>query len=428
MAAVLVAIAIMTVVGLPLTIALDRSARGPLLVGLAFLYGSAATFFAMLLLSVLHIGWTSTTTTAALMIIAIAAAVVAKRSTQHSALSTQHCRPHPLDLVTLLIAAGYTAYATIASLWEWDFWAIWGLKARVFLEHGGIDWRFLGSRWNDFAHPDYPLLVPLNFDYAALLNGGWSDRWLGLFNVAYALALLLVVRALVREEASNLVSALATLAVAAVGMSRYIGMAEGAIIAYGGAALLLIRRRSWLHGALLLGLAANCKNEGVALVVAAAVGVALVNRRNVLKLVPAVVLMLPWLLLRLTHVLPTDIAQGSVLSRFADRAAHAGALFALLGRTLVDPWSWLVILLTFLIVPRAWRQERFLLIVTAVQLAFYVATYFVTPHDLRWHVMTSWSRLTRQVQLPITVACVLVLAQFLFRGEDAAHAEARPVQ
>jgi len=172
MAAVLVAIAIMTVVGLPLTIALDRSARGPLLLGLAFLYGSAAAFFALLLLSVLHIEWTSTTTTGMLMIIAIAAAVASRRSTQHSVLSTQHCRPHPLDAATLLIAVGYTAYATIANLWEWDFWAIWGLKARVFLEHGGIDWRFLGSRWNDFAHPDYPLLVPLNFDYAALLAGG----------------------------------------------------------------------------------------------------------------------------------------------------------------------------------------------------------------------------------------------------------------
>jgi hypothetical protein len=42
--------------------------------------------------------------------------------------------------------------------------------------------------------------------------------------------------------------------------------------------------------------------------------------------------------------------------------------------------------------------------------------------------MTSWSRLTRQVQLPITVACVLLLAQVLVRGEDAPHAEARPQQ
>ena len=86
----------------------------------------------------------------------------------------------PRSRHALHASTGYALYATLAPLWEWDFWAIWGLKARVFLEAGGIDWHFLESRWNAFAHPDYPLLVPLNFDFVALINGGWSDRWLGL--------------------------------------------------------------------------------------------------------------------------------------------------------------------------------------------------------------------------------------------------------
>ena len=129
------------------------------------------------------------------------------------------------------------------------------------------------------------------------------------------------------------------------------------------------------------------------------------------------------MLLRAAHTLPTDITSGSILGRFADRVAHADEVLAVLGLALADPWSWLVIILTFFIVPKGLRRERFLVVVTAVQLVFYVATYFVTPHDLKWHVMTSWSRLTRQVQLPITVACVLLLAQLLGRGEDAPHAE-----
>src|SRR5207253_7119 len=107
-----------------------------------------------------------------------------------------------LDLATLISLAAYAVYATLAPLWEWDFWAIWGLKARVFLEHGGIDWRFLESRWNAFTHPDYPLLVPLNFDFVALIGGGWSDRWLGILFVAYAVALLLIARALAARETS----------------------------------------------------------------------------------------------------------------------------------------------------------------------------------------------------------------------------------
>src|ERR1051326_5399770 len=66
-----------------------------------------------------------------------------------------------------------SSFATIARMWEWDFWAIWGLKARTFFEFGTIDWRFLQSPWNDFAHPDYPLLVPFNYVYASLTAGVW---------------------------------------------------------------------------------------------------------------------------------------------------------------------------------------------------------------------------------------------------------------
>src|SRR5438270_11239478 len=149
------------------------------------------------------------------------------------------------------------------------------MKARVFLERGGIDWRFLESPWNSYVHPDYPLLVPLNFDFVALLNGGWSDRWLGLISVAWAAALLLIVRDLAARESTIVPSALVTLAIAGLAASRYPGLAEGPMIAYGAAGVLFIRRAlhvddsaSWLHGASLLGLAANLKNDGVALLVA----------------------------------------------------------------------------------------------------------------------------------------------------------------
>jgi hypothetical protein len=148
----------------------------------------------------------------------------------------------------------------------------------------------------------------------------------------------------------------------------------------------------------------------------------------VLRLWPSLALLAPWMLLRATHVLPTDIASGNIIGRFVERAMHAGDVFSILGRALVDPWSWLIIILTFAIVPNALRRERFIVVVTFLQIAVYVATYFITPHDVTWHIMTSWQRLSRHVQVPITVICVLLLAQFATRGEDAPHAEARPGQ
>ena len=71
-------------------------------------------------------------------------------------------------------------------------------------------------------------------------------------------------------------------------------------------------------------------------------------------------------------------------------------------------------------------RERFVLMVTAIQLAFYIGSYFATPHAVAWHVVTSWSRLTDQIAVPITFAVFLMLAEVIRRGEDARHAEARP--
>ncbi len=173
------------------------------------------------------------------------------------------------------------------------------------------------------------------------------------------------------------------------------------------------------------------KNEGIALLAVTAVGIVVSDPRRwrrVVRLWPALVLLAPWMLLRAAHALPTDIASGNVLGRLLERAAHPVEVFTILTKALVDPWSWAVILLALVIVPRGVQRERFIVTVTFLQIAVYIATYFVTPNDVTWHIMTSWQRLTRQIQIPITAACVILLAQFAAGGEDAPHAEARSEQ
>ena len=445
------AILSLTVLGIPIALTIDRRARGPLLLGTSFLYSSGAMFLVLLALSIARVRWTLISVTLTALAIFCAAAVMARRQP-----TTDNRQPttsaHVFDLVTLLTLTGYTLYATLAPLWEWDFWAIWGLKAKAFLEIGGIDWRFLESRWNTFAHPDYPLLVPLNFDFVALVNGGWSDRWLGLLFVAWGVALLLIARALAARETTPFFASLLTLTLAALAVSRYVGMAEGALIAFGSAGVLFLRvalrdddPSAWRHGALMLGFAANCKNEGMALLVAATIAVAwsrgyAVSREEnqaarprhratarLLKLWPAYALAIPWLLLRAVHTLPTDIAGGSVASRLLARLPYAHEILAFLAARLYEPWFWVAVLLGILIAPSAARRrERFVLLVTAIQLVFYVLAYLATPNNVRWHVLTSWSRLTAQIAVPITFVVFLMLANSLRGGEDAPHAKARP--
>jgi hypothetical protein len=422
MTAVLIAILSMIVIGLPIALAVDRSARGPLLLGIALLYGSGWIFLALLALAILHVQWTIVSVTiAALLPLALFFLP------RHSALGTRHFKPHWLDIPTLVSMIGFAFFATAAPLWEWDFWAIWGMKARVFLERGGIDWRFLESPWNTYVHPDYPLLVPLNFDFVALINGGWSDRWLGLMSVAWAVALLLIVRGLAARESTVVPSALITLAIAGLAASRYPGLAEGPVIAYGAAGVLFMRRAlqfddsaAWRHGALLLGLAANVKNEGLALLVAVAVALLLVRPRAILRLWPSLALAAPWLILRATHTLPTDIVGGSAMSRLLARLPNGGMILLYLARHLYEPWFWITVLAGVMILPLSLRRrEAFVLLATGIQLAFYIGSYFVTPRDLRWHVATSWSRLTDQIAIPITVAVFLALANYAASGQES---------
>jgi hypothetical protein len=406
------------------------------LIGTSFLYGSGAIFIDLLALSIVQVRWTLiSVSVAALAIFCAAAAFARTRSSDQQ--TPQAVRPYVFDIVTAVTIIGYVLYATLARLGLWDFWAIWGLKGRTFLEAGGIDWHFLESRWNAFAHPDYPLLVPLNFDFVTLAGGGWSDRWLGLLFVAWGIALLLIIRALAARETTPFFASLLTLTLAALALSNDLGMAEGALIAFGGAGVLFVRAAlthddasDWRNGALMLGFAANCKNEGTALLVAVTIAVIVVSwsrgRTIVRRLWPAYALAAPWLLLRAMHTLPTDLVSGSATSRLLARLPHAHQILLFLGARLHEPWFWVALLFGILIAPAAARRrEAFVLLATAIQLAFYAGAYLTTPHDLRWHVLTSWWRLTGQIAIPITFSIFLMLANSLRGSQDAPHAEAR---
>ncbi len=436
---ILVAILSLAVLGIPIALNVDRSSRGLMIIGTSFLYGSGTMFLVLLTLSIAHIRWTLISVSVAALAIFCAAAVIARRrpDTGHR---QRPARPHIFDVLTIVTITGYTLFATLVPLWEWDFWAIWGLKAKAFLEIGAIDWRFLQSHWNTFLHPDYPLLVPLNFDFVALA-GGWNDRWLGLLFVAWGMALLLILRAMAAREMTPFYASLLTFGLAGIGLSTHIGLAEGALIAFGSAGVLFVRTGlldddagSWRNGALMLGFAANCKNEGMALLVAVTLAMLAVSwspNRTIARLVrlwPAWALAAPWLVLRAAHTLATDIA-GGALVRILARLPHGHQILGYLAAKLYKPGFWVAILAGILIAPAAARhREAFVLLVTAIQLVFFAGAYFATPHDIHWHVLTSWPRLTAQIAVPLTFVVFLMLANSLRGGEDAPHAEARSNQ
>ena len=248
------------------------------------------------------------------------------------------------------------------------------------------------------------------------------------------------------RETSALFAALLAFLLSWIATSRFIGLAEGALIAFGGAAVLFIRdalRRddavSWRHGAVFLGLAANCKNEGLALLVAVTIAILVLmwggfsnppgrakSPSHIVRLWPSYALAMPWLILRAWHSLGSDIAGSHAAARLAARLPFTLQILGYLATKLYHPWFWIAILVGVMIIKP--KRERFVLLVTAIQVVFYIGSYFVTPYDVRWHIGTSWPRLTEQIAVPITFVVFLALAEIISHRDDARDAEARSEQ
>ena len=362
----------------------------------SFLIGAGVSFALLLLESLLHIPWTRLGVVVPLLLIAVSGIMVRRHE-----LRVTIPRLHWLDLITLAVIAGYARFATMAPTPEYDFIGIWGVKAKEFFVARGIDWAWLANPFNEFAHVDYPLLVPLSFDLQMLVDGSGP----GLMNVAFGVAALLMLRGFLAEEiAAPWMLALATLALAWTALSPWIGLAEGPLVAYGTAGLLLIRKGEVERGAVMLGLAASCKNEGLTLIVAA-----MIAAWSIRRFWPALIAA-PWLVLRSVHHLQTDLTSGPILPRVVEHLSHPlPMLRAMFVYSLGKPLFWSGIFLALLLGFRQLRRERFLALAIALQLAFFIGAYLVTPHDVTWHVRWSWERIVTQLAAAMGFLAVVVL-------------------
>lgn len=412
-----------TVAGLPMAQWLDRRARGVLLVGEAMLVGLAAATAALGVESLLHIRWSLGLTALLVLVLSATAFVAVRRRNPIVEETIEGSRVAILlDSGTAMFVAGYIIFATLASPWEWDYWAIWGMKARVFFLHGGVDAAFLQNPWNSYAHPDYPPLLTLAYSLFALVQGSWNDRWFGLIMPFVSIAALFIVRrCMAVVTRSECVAALTTLAATGLLLSNWCGMAEGPLTAYATAALLLLRRD--LHsdepspiGAVLLGCAASVKNEGLSLLIAVTLALALQwwrSPRRITRLWPAFAIALPWQVAsRFVLHLSTDLFEGKLNERAYSGVEKATRIIDALRRNPPDHiFFWIGIIAALAVGWRAaFRRERFLTVALLVQFSFYIGAYVVSPHDVYWHVATSWVRILSQIGA--ASACLAFLLLF----------------
>jgi hypothetical protein len=420
--------------GVPAVLAVSRDVRPRTLLGLGFLYGCGIVHFVLLALSLARVPWSLAFVLPGVALTSIGLWLIARRRTRRAQPADGVARDAvaiAIDIVSIAAIALYGWFTAAARVWQWDFWAIWGLKARVFAEARGIDWSFLTRDANAFSHPDYPLLVTLQYNYLALLSGAWSDRWMGLVTAAFAGALLLVLRDALESVAGARVSAAITFIATAFVVTPFVGLADGPLVAYVTAALVFLylgrtgRPDAMRHAALLLGLGALTKNEGLAWLASAAVALVVVGRlRDLTRLWPALALVAPWLVIRAVYGLETDVTSGPLLERFTGHLAEGAVLLRYLGLRVAEPWIVVAMLVAIVAAGAALRRYAVIFAAVVVQFAIYVAAYMVSPHPVAWHVSTSWPRISTHLLLPLLIAVTLALAARFEVAEDAPHAEA----
>ena len=312
----------------------------------------------------------------------------------------------PLMLLTLLGVGVALFWGNRLGL-DWDGYAIWQLKAKAFFHDGNFN-MLKDSVHFEYAHLDYPLLLPLQtwlFYSMAQVDLDWIAQFSTLL---FYIDLLVLFYFGVRSRLSPVSAWAGTALVATLPLALQHATSGFADVPF--AAYLLALTVALANGYgnrvscfLLFGLL-NTKNEGIM-----AGGVLLVvlaftwlrtpkadkgeaKQRMLLLFFGIVAGFLPWYLWKHAWSLQNDITSGAhteeALSRvFIVILAWIAALLHFGPR--FPCWGLLAGLLRF----GKEAKESLYFRVAVGQMLGYSLIYLITPHDVHWHIQTSMDRL-----------------------------------
>jgi hypothetical protein len=341
-----------------------------------------------------------------------------------------------------MAAATFLMLHAAAPHGEWDAWSIWDLRARFLFRAQELTSPFTPAL--DWAHPDYPLLLPAAIALLWHAAGAESTAIAGAVNFLFLASLLAApyfALRLLRGPGLAAVAAIATLSATSlvrVSASLYADVPLAACAAVA-AALLVYGLERPANGPILLaglaaGFAAWTKNEGLlfCLCLVAALLVSVTSRAELRARLQATVPLLAGVALALASVAwfklhiapPNDLVNGQNLAQF-------GAKMAVFDRYWMTFWAFVGELLTFgnLLVPpvivfAVWLAlvrfrpavsgaQLLPLALATLQLAGYFFVYVLTSRDLDWHLNTSLPRLLLHVW-PLAVTGIFLISADIF--------------
>jgi hypothetical protein len=367
--------------------------------------------------------------------------------------------PRPADRTRLPSDLGWGEWLAVAALAVFavcalscwitnpDFVYHWGLKGHRFYLAGGVDYGYLGARWNWVVHPDYPNLLPELFAVTALAAGRFDEPAMMLWSVAAFALLLAALREALRRAGTSRFAAQAALAGVALATAAYgigglsAGGADWLIALALAAALPPLLSPVDRHGAAQIGLAAAfaaaAKVEGVPLAagLAAVYGVrawaaraapappaprGLGPRAALALTLPAAAVTLPWLGEVWRHHLFLDYNSGPLAPERLSRVLAAIAAS-------MDQWwsgfAYSLLLLPLLLLDRRLRP---LAAVVSLQLLFYLYVFLSVRIDAVPLVRSSFPRLVLHLLPAVLTAAVVALDRPAARGIPGQEPPSRP--
>lgn len=360
----------------------------------------------------------------------------------------------PRPLWAVIVGGAFLAYLFAAvgvdslsfPLYDWDGFAIWGLKAKV-LYTTSLRERpeYFFQPPLSFSHQDYPLLVPLLTAGVYGAVGQVSDSLGKMPQLLFYMALACIMyRALRWQLPRGAAAMLALIGISVPVLVRWAGAgnADLALTTFYGASVYYLVRGRWegdcrslVLAGLLTGFMAFSKNEGLALAGINILVLALFSLRRlrgtpgkmlVLFFLSAALVLAPWLWwsqdLPRTH---EDYASRLTITEILGNLDRLGTIFGELGRQIIDweRWGLLWGLLIFVTIlgyrglKRPHVQALWLLF--GGHVALYVLVYLVTPWDLGELLAISLDRLLLHLVPTAVLLAGLHIAEFLSKPLSA---------
>jgi hypothetical protein len=420
--------------------------------GLAYLTGAAAIPLVMTILVIIGIPFTIVTFAIVTLACISGMWFGLRRPAPPTPATEPWWRQHPRSwqaerwvVVAFILAFGTFAVVGMLDAFSlpllgWDSWAFYGRKAEMLTWYDTLIHGFWPAPQYSLIHADYPLQLPA-FEALHFRAGGVADTatavrhiWLLLVAFVWGAAYLLKDRARAVVWAPLLLLAALAPAIwiqtlegnADVPMALYAGMGAAALALWvsevrdGGRYLPL--------AVVMLGAAANTKNEGLMVAVALILvaGVVAWQRRLPIRhfLIACGVLaitVLPWRLYMSAHGIRSDlpVSKGIDPGYMLPRADRIWPSIRVIGHDLAEQDKWLYLLpLAVLVVLAALisgigrRAAAFYAATFLVVTAGYIWTYWLSQYQIGYHLETSVPRVISVLML-IAVAALVHISGLL---------------